>query len=197
MEKDCPVIHSQKQGRSTSPRRKEKGQEKFIEKEKGTDCHCENCKTLTWGDVMDVHASWNFQTYHLIAGVKPRASETIQNAHKRHSCAQTETPVRKDKHQIVTSKFGKDNIQRQLSISGRNPNRCAQRKMPKCTTVWPKVCRVYWGARSIQTSQWALQKSKDITNMSTTQTFPEVISPQRRRLPLTTWRYIPKKGCTY
>ena len=36
MRKDCPFIHSQRQGRSGSPRRNGKGKEKMSEKEKGT-----------------------------------------------------------------------------------------------------------------------------------------------------------------
>ena len=48
----------------------------------------------------------NFQEHPLESKGKPRASGTIQGAHERNSCAQTDTPIRKDEHEILTSEFG-------------------------------------------------------------------------------------------
>ena len=54
----------------------------------------------------------------------------IQTAHKRHSCARAETPVRNGKHQIPTSELDKGNIQRQITFSERNPNRWKNGRCP-------------------------------------------------------------------
>ena len=54
---------------------------------------------------------------------KLKASVTIHNAHETHSCAQTETSVRKGTQKIIPSEFEESISQRQISISERDPNR--------------------------------------------------------------------------
>ena len=78
--------------------------------------------------------SWKFMQVEVSRNTHLKAEgnlerETIQDAHKEQSCAQTETPIGKDKYQILTSKFRKGRSQRQISSFEPNPNRWKQRKM--------------------------------------------------------------------
>ena len=85
---------------------------------------------------------------------------------KRHYCAEKETSVRREKHQILISERGESKIQRQISIPERDPDRQQERKISKCTTMRSKKYRMERGARrlcnthSIQTSQGALQDER-------------------------------------
>ena len=72
---------------------------------------------------------------HSKAEEKLEQIKKIQNAHQMHYFDKKETSVRKEKHQILISEFGENRIQRQISISERDPDQQQERKIPKCTTV--------------------------------------------------------------
>ena len=105
MGEDCSFIHSQKKNRSTSPRRNGKGKGKDSEKEKVT-VAIVNVASRRLREPSGKLFELELKEHPLESRGKPRASATIQNAHDEHSCAQNkDTSVRKEKHQILTSRF--------------------------------------------------------------------------------------------
>ena len=69
--------------------------------------------------------------------------------------------------------------------------------------MWPQVYTVQCAARRVckakQNTNFTKSSSrqKDTTVMSTEQTSSEVTSLHKRRIPRQTWRYIPRKVCTW
>ena len=116
--------------------RRRKGRAKDIEREAQLDETIRQRGNMpeTQGKV-HLCISRSFKEHPLDSRGKPSANGTIQNAHEKHSGAQTEISVRKDKHKILTSEFGQGKIQRHISIFERDPNRWEKRKIPKCTSL--------------------------------------------------------------
>ena len=127
--KECPVIRPQEGERSTSPQRKEKGKATDSDKKKSNGCNCEFCKSPS-KDNRNTHQK-----------VKKNLEQMEQNT-KKHSCAQTETPVGKISIRFSRQSLERAEHQRQISISEWDPDWQQKREMSKCTTVRPKVYRV-------------------------------------------------------
>ena len=107
MGKDCPLA---KEKRSTNPQRKEKGKAKVTE----------NKGQVTVAIVNIANHRPRNKYFRKAFAIR---NFVLRNDHKKASCAQTETFVRKDKHKIPTAEFGESKIQGQKSISERNANR--------------------------------------------------------------------------
>ena len=129
-------------------------------------------------------------------------SGAIHNTDEEHSYVQTEAPVRKAECKMFGPKFGKNKIQRQISISERYPD-----GQQNCETffmhhLWSKVYRVEWGARrdsmtqSIHISQGVLQDKQDIPKMFIQQYVSRSCVFGKATKPRLAWWYIPKKGST-
>ena len=83
--------------------------------------------------------------------------------------------------------------EREISISERNPNRWRKRKISKCTTVRPEVCRV-WGARRQDIDHTNSTKSsgryKDVHNTNFRNSAPTKGEVYRDRLGDTLQRRV-------
>ena len=118
-----------------SSTKKGKGKSKVSDKGEVTVAFVNIAKSPSQEDFRKALAIRDLQERPVESKRKLYASVTIHNAHETHSCAQTETAVRKSTQKIITSEFEESNSQRQISISERDPNRWEKRKISKCTTV--------------------------------------------------------------
>ena len=118
MGQNCPFVDSQeKKNRSASPQRKEEGKGRESEKKRVTIAFANFAHLRFRNTPGKLLQNWYFQEHPFESRRKLEARGTIQNAHARHSCAQTETTVRKDKPQIFTSEFGEIKSKVDLPVS--------------------------------------------------------------------------------
>ena len=175
MRKDCPFIHSlEEKPTHHSTSAKHEGNE--AEKEKVTVAIvniANHWPRTSSGKLLQSEASMNTH-------LKAEGNLVQMGRSKmpmRHSCAQKQTSIRQEKHQIFTSEFGGSKIQGQISISERDPDKQQTGNISKCTAIWPKVYRVEWGARRVckawntQTSQRPLQDKGDDSDVNKTNFF--------------------------
>ena len=101
-------------------KRKRKG--KDSEKEKITVAIVNICKSQPEDIFRRALATRNFHEHPLESEGKTRASGTIQNAHKRHSCAQKGNIRQRRKRQILTSEFGESKFQREIPLRECDPD---------------------------------------------------------------------------
>ena len=197
MWKDCPFIHSQKKNRSTITQWKIKGNES--EKEKVTVAivnianhwpRTSSGKLLQFETSMNTHLKAEGNLVQMGRSKMPM----------RHSCAQKQTSIRQEKHQVLTSELEESKIQGQISISERNPDKQQKGNISKCTAVWPEVYRVEWGARRVyeventQTSQRLLQDKGHDSDVNKTKFFRCYV-PAKVKNTGQPWRYVPKTWC--
>ena len=94
-----------------------------------------------------------------------RASKTCAIIALKRRLQQSE----KEKHQILISEFGESNIQRQFSISGRDPDQQQERKISKCTAARPKMCRVGMRSKNILQSMDQINVTKSSSRRKDTE----------------------------
>ena len=106
-------------------------QRKTVRTIEGNGCNCEYCKSLSEDYLREALTVRNFHEQPLESRGKPRANQTIPNAHARHHCAKTKLPSEKRNikfscHHLerarLRDKFPSLNVIQTSSKNGRSPN---------------------------------------------------------------------------
>ena len=115
---------------------------KTVRKRKGTGCNRECCKSPSedsFWEALQFEASVN--THLKSEGNLEQVGQSQMPMEGILALAR-KLPSEKKKYQTLTSELGEFKIQRQISVSERDPDRQQKRKIFKSTTVRPKVYRV-------------------------------------------------------